>query len=252
MLTKFPNTNILSSIHPKNLRPSSQLFSTHLLPPDAVHFPEKMTTSDFPGKIPPEAPCIPSQKQVLDTLLLHKADPRSALRFFKQVETKGGFAKTADVLCLLLQILASSPETHGDAKHLLNKYVFGDSAPAAKVLVELLVECAERYGFKLSDSRVFNYLLISYVRANKITEAVECFRAMLEDGVVPWVPFVNVLLTAMIRRNMVEDAHRLFDEMAERRIYGDCYTLQVLMRACLKGGKFVEAERYFGQAVGRG
>ncbi len=43
------------------------------------------------------------------------------------------------------------------------------------VFVEQLVECAERYGFE-SNSQVYSYLLSSYVRANKVTDAVGVFQ----------------------------------------------------------------------------
>ncbi|XP_020219593.1 uncharacterized protein LOC109802585 [Cajanus cajan] len=153
MPTRFPRRSILFSIPTKILPPFPQRYSNLVLPTDPPpptpaldNFPGKIASSfNFPETIAPEPSwVVPSQDEVLDTLLRHKGDPASALRFFKGIERQRVFVKTADVLCLLLQILASCPNTHGDAKYLLNSYVFGDSAPVAKVLVEMLVECAGR------------------------------------------------------------------------------------------------------------
>ncbi|MED6195514.1 hypothetical protein PIB30_038550 [Stylosanthes scabra] len=216
------------------------------------HFSKKI--DDFPMNISAEAQShleVISKDCVLETLLSHKADPKSALKFFKGAVRRRGFVKTVDVLCLLVHILASSPDTYGVLRSLLNNYVFADSSPTVRVLVEELVECSRRYNFE-SDSRVFNYLLNAYVRANKVTDAVECLRLMLEHDLVPWVPFMNILLTALVRRNMIRDTYSLYDEMVQRKIYGDCFTLHVLMRACLKEGKIEEAEMYFSQAKDRG
>ncbi|MCI01001.1 pentatricopeptide repeat-containing protein, partial [Trifolium medium] len=86
---------------------------------------------------------------------------------------------------------------------------------------------------------------------DKITDAVECFRTMLEHDVIPRIPIMNTLLTAMVSRNMISDARELYDEMVERGIC-DCYTFHVVMGACLNEGKFEEVEKFFEEAKVRG
>ncbi|GAU28044.1 hypothetical protein TSUD_265020 [Trifolium subterraneum] len=220
----------------------SQLTTTT---PPTQHFPEKIISPQSQSSEPS------SQNKFLDKLLRHKSKPKLALEFFENVERKRGFVKTIDAFCLLLQILSSTPKTHSYVGSLLNRYVSSHAIPRAKVIVEELLECSRRYGFE-SDSRVFNYFLNCFVRVNKITDAVECFRTMLEHDVIPWIPITNKLLTAMVRRNMISDARELYDQMVERGIYGDCYTLHVLMRVCLKEREFEKAEKLFEEAKGRG
>lgn len=69
-------------------------------------------------------------------------------------------------------------------KFALNVYVFSDSSPYAKIHGKQLLECSGMYDFE-SNLWIFNYLLNSFVRANKITYAFECFRTMLDHNVVP-------------------------------------------------------------------
>ncbi|XP_024195989.1 pentatricopeptide repeat-containing protein At2g39230, mitochondrial [Rosa chinensis] len=143
------------------------------------------------------------------------------------------------------------PETRGRAKTLLNRYVSGDSGPPPPaVLLDRLLDCAERFGFDF-DSWVFSYLLNSYVRANRIGDAVDCFNRMVELEIYAGagVEYMNIVLTALVRRNMFEEARDLYGKMVERGVGGDCATLNVMMRACLKEGK---PEEYFRKARGRG
>jgi hypothetical protein len=62
---------------------------------------------------------------------------------------------------------------NGYVRHLLHTNVSGNVTPCAKVIVEQLLECSGMYGFE-SDSGIFNYLLNSFARFNKITDVVEC------------------------------------------------------------------------------
>ncbi|QHN78432.1 hypothetical protein S83_067044 [Arachis hypogaea] len=99
------------------------------------HFSKKI--DDFPMKISAEGQShleVISKDCVLDTLLSHKPDPKLALKFLKGVERRRGFVKTVDVLCLLMHILASSPDTYGVLRNLLNNYVFADSSPTVTLL----------------------------------------------------------------------------------------------------------------------
>ncbi|XP_024164031.1 pentatricopeptide repeat-containing protein At3g54980, mitochondrial [Rosa chinensis] len=142
------------------------------------------------------------------------------------------------------------PETRGRAKTLLNRYVSGDSGPPPAVFLDRLLDCAKRFGFDL-DSMVFSYLLNSYVRANRIGDAVDCFNRMVEVEIYASVEYVNIVMTALVRRNMFEEARELYGTMLGRGV-GDCATLNVMMRACLKEGKPEAAEEYFRKARGRG
>lgn len=136
-----------------------------------------------------------------------------------------------------------SPETHGHARKLLNRYVSGDSDPSPVVFVDHLINCAKRFDFEL-DHRVFNYLLNAYIRANRIENAIDCFNAMICQDVIPWVPYMNILLTALVRRNMIGELRDLYNKMVLRGIYGDHFTVHVMVRACLKEGRVEEAEEY--------
>jgi hypothetical protein len=126
----------LTSIPPKNLRPFlSQLFFT-----TQQHFPEKIpSTPNFPEKIiiSPESQSSEEKNKFLVTLLSHKSNPKSALKFFHQVERKRGFVKTVDFISLLIHILSSNAKTCGSLQYLLNNYVFGDATPSAKVFMVL-------------------------------------------------------------------------------------------------------------------
>ena len=68
-----------------------------------------------------------------------------------------------------------------------------------------LIDTRKRFDFEL-NSRAFNYLLNSYVRVNRIDDAVACFSGMIERDIVPWIPFMNILLTTLIRRNLMDKA----------------------------------------------
>ncbi|PRQ23748.1 putative tetratricopeptide-like helical domain-containing protein [Rosa chinensis] len=126
------------------------------------------------------------------------------------------------------------PETRGRAKTLLNRYVSGDSGPPPAVFLDRLLDCAK-----------------SYVRANRIGDAVDCFNRMVEVEIYASVEYVNIVMTALVRRNMFEEARELYGTMLGRGV-GDCATLNVMMRACLKEGKPEAAEEYFRKARGRG
>ena len=114
------------------------------------------------------------------------------------------------------------PETQKLAKSLLAQCVFGDSAPAPPIFVHHLVQCANKFDFLL-DSRLFNYLLDSYVRANRIEDAVLCYNRMIkfESDIIPWVPYINILMAALLRRNMFGEIHELHNKMVYRGISGN-------------------------------
>ena len=146
------------------------------------NFPEKITSdTHFPGNptgtesidthlpSPGSGPDNLTQLNVINTLLSHKDDPVSALKYFNRVEMKRDFVKSVDALCVLLHILmgSSNNRCHWQALNLLRQSNSCYSGPTTVVLIDRLVQCAERFDFDL-DSRVFSYLLDSYVNADKI------------------------------------------------------------------------------------
>ncbi|KAI9121790.1 hypothetical protein K1719_007180 [Acacia pycnantha] len=187
---------------------------------------------------------LSTSKHVVDTLLSYKNQPTMALKFFREIERKWGSTETVDAFCLLLHILSFYSKTHGVARDMLSDFVVGHPGLSPNAFVRQLVECAGRYKLE-SSSRVVNYLLNGYVKANKIKDAVDCFKMMVDQNIDPWVHFMNNLLRGMVKRNMIDEALDLYDEMIQRRIYGDCFTLDEVMSACLAQGYNEKAEKYF-------
>ncbi|KAI7989559.1 Pentatricopeptide repeat-containing protein [Camellia lanceoleosa] len=188
------------------------------------------------------------QTHVIKVLLSQRNDPDSALNYFKWAEKQRGFARgIVDPFCVLLCILVGSPSHHQIARNMLNRYVLGDSSPSSCVLVDHLVDCLKRFEFD-SDSRIFNYLLNSYVRAGRFNDSFDCLDRMIESNIEPWVMCINVFLTALVRKNMIAEARGLYNNVVSRGVNYDCCTIETMMRACLNDGKADEAERYFWEA----
>ncbi|EOY31434.1 Pentatricopeptide repeat superfamily protein, putative [Theobroma cacao] len=227
------------------------------------HCPSKsISDSDSPGSLIPPTPKDPrltpsltqdtslTRTHVINTLLIHRNNPESALKYFRFVENKRGFVRSIDVFCVLLHILVGSQQTNKQVKYLLNRFVAGDSGPTPIVFLDHLIDIAKRFDFEL-DSRVFNYLLNSYVRV-RIDDAVDCFNGMIEHDIVPMLPFMNILLTALVRGNLIDKARELYDKMVSIGVRGDRVTVLLMMRAFLKDGKPWEAEEFFKEAKARG
>ncbi|CAL5435280.1 unnamed protein product [Camellia sinensis] len=188
------------------------------------------------------------QTHVIKVLLSQRNDPDSAFNYFKWAEKQRGFARgIVDPFCVLLCILVGSPNHHQIARNMLNRYVLGDSSPSSCILVDHLVDCSKRFEFD-SDSRIFNYLLNSYVRAGRFNDSFDCFDRMIESNIEPWVMCINVFLTALVRKNMIAEARGLYNNVVSRGVNYDCCTVETMMRACLNDGKADEAERYFWEA----
>ncbi|KAF2287207.1 hypothetical protein GH714_039343 [Hevea brasiliensis] len=239
---------------------------TSIMPRKAtnIHFPEKPASDfnfqgnqTFPESEQVKFTTLTSQDTVLtrtnaiDTLLSHRNDPMSALTYFNRLERTRKFVRSLDSLCVLLHILTRSSETSRRAQNLLNRFISGDSGPMPTVLVDHLIETAKRFDFE-SDSRVYNYLLNSYVRANKLNDAVDCFNRMIGGNIFPWVPFLNIFLSALVRNNMICETQKVYNEMVLKGLHGDLFTVHIMMRASLKENKHEEAKKFFSNAKDRG
>ncbi|KAK9273046.1 hypothetical protein L1049_017853 [Liquidambar formosana] len=192
-----------------------------------------------------------TKTHVIDTLLTHKNDPISALRYFKRAVKMEDFVKDVDVFCVLLHILTGSSGTHRYARNLLNRYVRGDLGPMARVFVDHLIESSKRLDLEF-DSQVFGYLLNSYVRAGQIEDAMACIDGMISNNVFPSVLYLNIVLAALVRENMIGRAQHLYNKMISRGFSGDCATIHVMIRGYLKEGKADEAEQCFREAKKEG
>ncbi|KAJ0029797.1 hypothetical protein Pint_12691 [Pistacia integerrima] len=170
-----------------------------------------------------------TQTSVINTLLSYKNDPLSALRHFNLVEQKRGFSESLYSFGVLLHILMKSSTTHGQARNLLDQYVSGFSGPTSIALVDYLIECAKRFDFDL-DSRVFNYLLDSYVKAGEKNDAFECCCRMMERNIIPRVELVNKVLTDLVKRNFIDEAKELYNKMVLRGVSGDRVKVSTFLR----------------------
>ncbi|KAE8687134.1 tRNA (cytosine-5-)-methyltransferase-like [Hibiscus syriacus] len=250
---------------PKHLCSHPQTPIPHTPNPTATISPEKITSDSHPTSKQPfsdsENPHLPSsssedtsltQTHVINTLLSHKNDSVSALKYFRSIEKKRCFVDSIDGLCVLLHILVGSSQTHKHAQYLLNNNFGSDhSGPAPFVFLDHLVDTSKRFDFEL-NSRAFNYLLNSYVRVNRFDDAVDCFNGMLERDIVPWIPYMNILLTALVRRSLMDKARELYGKMVSIGVRGDCFTVYAMMRAFLKEGKPWEGEEFFREAKTQG
>lgn len=84
-----------------------------------------------------------------------------------------GFCERKCGSFLLLYILVSSRSHNGIVRNLLNHYAFINSVPSAVILVDRVIDFAERFDFRL-DAWVFNYLLNGYVRARRYANLITC------------------------------------------------------------------------------
>ncbi|KAF2591196.1 hypothetical protein F2Q70_00040891 [Brassica cretica] len=196
----------------------------------------------------------PEQKdesRVIDALLDRRNDPESALRFYNWA--RPGSFEVGDSFWLLINILVSSPESHGRARDLLQRYVSSSSPMTMpKVLVTNLVESAKSFGFEVK-ALPFSYLLNAYTRERRTDYAVDCINLMIELGLPPYVRYVNNTLSALVRRNSINEAKELYGKMvATGLVAGDKATAHLLMRASLREEKPEEALEVFSEAIERG
>ncbi|KAK9088360.1 hypothetical protein Scep_027442 [Stephania cephalantha] len=184
---------------------------------------------------------IPEPYLKLDEFGSTVNDPRSALNYFKWAEKQRGFVRGVDALCILLHILTKSRRIQA-AHFLLNRHVSGNSSPSASVLIDRLLDTSQKCS---SDSRVFNYVVHSFIEAGRIEDAAECFDRLIESGNIPGIRTRNALLTALVKANMMQKARVLFEEMVVRGFDCDCFTLDMIMHACFKEEKPEDAVKYF-------
>ncbi|CAF2111844.1 hypothetical protein Bca4012_095281 [Brassica carinata] len=196
----------------------------------------------------------PEQKdesRVIGALLDRRNDPESALRFYNWA--RPGSFEVGNSFWLLIHILVSSPESHGRARDLLQRYVSSSSPMTMpKVLVTNLVESAKSFGFEVK-ALPFSYLLNAYTRERRTDYAVDCINLMIELGLPPYVRYVNNTLSALVRMNSINEAKELYGKMvATGLVAGDKATAHLLMRASLREEKPEEALEVFSEAIERG
>ncbi|XP_044471702.1 pentatricopeptide repeat-containing protein At4g32450, mitochondrial-like [Mangifera indica] len=224
---------------------NQSISSNYQFSENSEHFPEKIT-SEFHSlrnptfsyskrnyfSLPTLETTELTETTMISNLLSHKNDPLSALRYFNQVELKLDFAKSLNLFAVLLHILMKSTETHGHARNSLSQYVLGISSPTSISLVDCLIECAKRFDFDI-DAKVFNYLLDSYVKADKTIDALECCSRMIECNIIPQVELVNKILTELVKTNFIDEAKELYNKMVLRGVSGQ----RVKVSTCLKEEK---------------
>ncbi|KAB5553316.1 hypothetical protein DKX38_010627 [Salix brachista] len=229
--------------------PISESSPSQLLNPN-TNFPENIT--DIPGKTAPTSQdSVLTQTQCINTLLSHQNDPQSAFSYFTWASKKRGLIRSVDALCVLLHILAKSTETCGKARDLLNRFASDDWGPVPSVVVARLIESSRRLDFE-SDSRVFNYLLNSYVKTKRINDAIDCFNSLIEKDIVPCLTVMNIFLSALVKNNMICQARDVYNKMVSKGVRGDCATISVMIRASMREGKLEEAEGWFREAKNKG
>lgn len=143
--------------------------------------------------------------------------------------------------------MTKSTETCGKARNLLNRFASDDWGPVPSVVVARLIESSRRLDFE-SDSRVFNYLLNSYVKTKRINDAVDCFNSLIEKDIVPCLTVMNIFLSELVKNNMIREARDVYNKMASKGVKGDCATISVMIRASMREGKLEEAEGWFREA----
>nr|GMD39363.1 pentatricopeptide repeat-containing protein At3g54980, mitochondrial-like [Ipomoea batatas] len=128
------------------------------------------------------------ETRVVEIVLGQRGDPDSAFEQFKLAMERCAFQRwTGEPFHVLLHILVSSSEHHHVARSLILKHVLGDSGPPS-ALFDGLVDSAKRFSFELNPV-VFNSLLDSLVKARRVRDAIDCFNAMMDHGILIW-PFL--------------------------------------------------------------
>ncbi|PWA70080.1 pentatricopeptide repeat (PPR) superfamily protein [Artemisia annua] len=196
-----------------------------------------------------------SKNHVSELLIYYKNDPYLALQHFISASKKGVVLDNefSEPFIVLVHILMCRDSYYGTAKDLISKRVFGFSDNGSGDIVAEILSTAKIFDFGHDlSSRVVNYLLCSLVRSGRFNDAIVCFRRMVENNVVPCVPYVHVLLKELVRNSRIAEARDVFGNVLRLGIPYDCAVIRVMIRACLKEGKIDEAEKYFWDAKANG
>ncbi|CAA7052023.1 unnamed protein product [Microthlaspi erraticum] len=225
---------------------------------------ETISELEFPHLTPKpnHLPLIPSGEpenrsddvddaRVIEVLLGRKNDPVSALEYCNWVRPSNRICEIGDVFWVLIHILVTSRETYDHASNLLVEFVSINPTLIPTVMVNDLVESAQRFDFELNP-RAFNYLLNAYIRNSRTDDAVDCFNLMLDRNVTPFVAYVNKVLSFLLRSDSVDEGKEVYDKMVViGGVGGDNVTTQLFMRACLRERKPEEAVKIFKRVMSR-